>query len=150
MTVVAGLSSNRFLQLKDDYRLFLFSPLHPRNTLASRPLSSRKFALIPKVSRRADEGSREQISWPAILCFMPDRRIGCKAGGHLDWLAGKRLEQFGCEKRGEKTRMKKKQVGVYRHRSDGPGKETDCKGDKCLCVCMRSWMIQCIFKCKCK
>lgn len=54
-----------------------------------------------------------------------------------DWQA-RGLNSLVVRRGGKNKDEKKKQVGVYRHRSDGPGKETDCKGDKCLCVCMRS------------
>ncbi len=37
-------------------------------------------------------------------------------GGHLDWLAGKRLEQFACE---ELWKKREKCVGVYMCRSAG-------------------------------
>lgn len=37
-------------------------------------------------------------------------------GGHLDWLAGKRLEQFACE---ELWNKREKCVGVYMCRSAG-------------------------------
>lgn len=51
----------------------------------------------------------ERISWPAVFFSVPDRGIGCRAGGHLDWLAGKRLEQFACE---ELWKKREKCVGV--------------------------------------
>lgn len=60
----------------------------------------------------------ERISWPAVFFSVPDRGIGCRAGGHLDWLAGKRLEQFACE---ELWKKREKCVGVYMCRSVGLG-----------------------------
>jgi len=87
---------------------------------------------VQKFPKEQMKVAGERISWPAVFFSVPGRGIGCRAGGQLDWLAGKRLEQFACE---ELWKKREKCVGVYMCGSAGLA---SCKmrQSKCLHVCV--------------